>query len=1405
MKKSSKILSLFLAMTIVLSMVTFTLPASADNVGEVLWSEDFDGLAESPWSYSIGPGAETNAYKEADSVAVVEGKLVITKNQKAGASINTDYVRMTPSLSSVAVPESGYLVFDFDYEQSGNWINNQFSNMILRNTEGSAIVSFGFGDATRGFRLIPGNKSQYDSDTNENIAPASVFVGKTVSVRVIFDIEESTYQVFYTPEGGETVAAFEPVSIPTVGAGTLASGIFDFKDIMFTIACDNGTENDGDSIAMTFDNFAMTVYDVNPEVEPDVPEIVSTTIAETGMGLTEPLKVLFDTTMRFGTLGGVKLYKDSLSGTEVALTPSISTDKLATYFSHAPLEYGTTYYLVIPNTVKSTTSGTFPGQTIEFTTIDRTTHHDNVVWVEDFDSRTDWNSTEAKAGWGMLMHEYVNGEDVGISGLDNMGDRDNIKRAKVEFREGGVMFTRPQNYSGTAGNNYANLTVPFSGYPGSEARYVAVEFDYYQSRAYGSKYSGDVSIKNSADKAIFKLNFGSSSYGFQYHTHYGLYISNYTEIPEFAEYLTSIDRNSNGVINADEIPKNSISGDSSTWIGKPVKVQVLFDTVDKKYIVNYTSDGVRYVARNGWEDMVSSHNLDFAAITFTSACNPANADEVITKYDNIAIVEYNDPAVLKTSADARTNVEVDEPVTITFTEAIMENTISGITLTGDSTAVSSYNLSADGKTVTLNRGDLEYGTTYTLTVPTSVMSEDYFTVAEQEVITFTTMEENAAPEVKDITIEDGATEVALDETLSVTFTKPMSSSSLANATLTADGNPVAIGVSMSNNDKTVTFTHDNFDYGKTYVLTIPVSVTDKGSNAFAGAEYTFYSKTAPTAPVIMSSTITDGQTGVPVTSDFVFVFDKAIKESTFEYITLKKIEAETETDVTRYLYTSNGNKTVTVGHNKLESGTQYKLTIPATVTAVNNLTFAGAEYTFTTANVVEGETLLYGQYFDNYIGAGVVSRQAEYSDGKWNIYSKVAGETAATDTNNVDFVGGKMVITKEQRISGTNAQNGIYATLDLTNEGMPETGVVAVEYDINYSKKTSALNYYTDAFVSTSTGGNENYQITRLSFASGGYGWKDKSVYNDVNKDLTITSNAWLEGKDIHVKLVYNLDDRTYSMFYTVDGVTYQSPVGVAPFRDNVTGTRIAKIAFQYTYAYADADPIIITIDNVEVKKLTKPEIDTDTSFVVEGKTGVSATEAIKMVFKTDMDTKYFKDIKIYEGSVAPENLVPTTSVFEDAKNCLIYLDNGLKYSTGYVMDIPASILSANLIPITAQQFNFTTEEPQASYSAQFLSVTNVQGTEVADITDLSYVKATVRFTNSLRAFAKQPKLVVALCNSEGKIKSISYCERIVLVGGNQDVTVSFTSATPFEDGDCLKAYVLDGTTGRLLSSEVIY
>ncbi|MBQ3114749.1 MAG: hypothetical protein IJC06_01300, partial [Clostridia bacterium] len=132
--KLSKILSMLIVVSMVLSSMAFTLPVSADPAiedGTVLWSENFDGLTEGRdgWDLSIGNtltssdtlatytlGAETNGLTWATAAdgsytsgtdswinkfSFTGGKAVLTKSRLQQK--NTEHVTFTMPVSDVAV------------------------------------------------------------------------------------------------------------------------------------------------------------------------------------------------------------------------------------------------------------------------------------------------------------------------------------------------------------------------------------------------------------------------------------------------------------------------------------------------------------------------------------------------------------------------------------------------------------------------------------------------------------------------------------------------------------------------------------------------------------------------------------------------------------------------------------------------------------------------------------------------------------------------------------------------------------------------------------------------------------------------------------------------------------------------------------------------------------------------------------------------------------------------------------------------------------------------------------------------------------------------------------------------------------------------------------------------------
>ncbi|MBQ9997981.1 MAG: hypothetical protein IJP19_03055, partial [Clostridia bacterium] len=105
--KGKRILSLIVISAVLMSMITFTMPVSAENDGTLLWSENFDGLTQGRdgWTarvgnyvsgtlthYTVNGGSvtwEMAANNYTSKVAFTDGKLVLgqKRNTEHGSEV----------------------------------------------------------------------------------------------------------------------------------------------------------------------------------------------------------------------------------------------------------------------------------------------------------------------------------------------------------------------------------------------------------------------------------------------------------------------------------------------------------------------------------------------------------------------------------------------------------------------------------------------------------------------------------------------------------------------------------------------------------------------------------------------------------------------------------------------------------------------------------------------------------------------------------------------------------------------------------------------------------------------------------------------------------------------------------------------------------------------------------------------------------------------------------------------------------------------------------------------------------------------------------------------------------------------------------------------------------------------
>ena len=179
-------------------------------------------------------------------------------------------------------------------------------------------------------------------------------------------------------------------------------------------------------------------------------------------------------------------------------------------------------------------------------------------------------------------------------------------------------------------------------------------------------------------------------------------------------------------------------------------------------------------------------------------------------------------------------------------------------------------------------GNLSNGASYTATVVAGIkdltgnaMASDYTWS-----FTITSAVDTTPPTVISTSPPDGATGVAVNTPITVTFSEAMNSSSITTSTFILSSG-VTGTVSYSGN--TATFTpSSSLSYATTYTATITNGVMDISGNVMT-SNYTWsFTTTADTVPpTIISTNPTNGATGVGIGASIIVTFSEAMDPSTF--------------------------------------------------------------------------------------------------------------------------------------------------------------------------------------------------------------------------------------------------------------------------------------------------------------------------------------------------------------------------------------------------------------------------------------------------------------------------------------------------------------------------------------------
>ena len=227
-------------------------------------------------------------------------------------------------------------------------------------------------------------------------------------------------------------------------------------------------------------------------------------------------------------------------------------------------------------------------------------------------------------------------------------------------------------------------------------------------------------------------------------------------------------------------------------------------------------------------------------------------------------------------ADGRDDVGLNADVVLTFNTA-MDTDPSELTFTcspnpgGWSRAWSSGN-----KVLTLSHDDFSYGTAYTFNLTSAHSSSGRPLDGSVVPNPFDFTTQYQAPYLITTDPADGALMQPVGKDIVLTFDIAMDTDS-SELTFTCSPNPGGWTRAWSSGDKVLTLSHSDFGYETYYTFTLTQAHSAYGVPlGGSSVPNPFHFTTQPQAPILVETDPEDGETNVPVETDVVLTFDRAM-------------------------------------------------------------------------------------------------------------------------------------------------------------------------------------------------------------------------------------------------------------------------------------------------------------------------------------------------------------------------------------------------------------------------------------------------------------------------------------------------------------------------------------------------
>ena len=328
---------------------------------------------------------------------------------------------------------------------------------------------------------------------------------------------------------------------------------------------------------------------------------------------------------------------------------------------------------------------------------------------------------------------------------------------------------------------------------------------------------------------------------------------------------------------------------------------------------------------------------------------------------NFTTADQTQPTVTATTpANGATSVSVNTLVTVTFSEAMDATTITASNLTMratvSGTAVTgtvAYNTTTRTATFTPS-APLAQNINYTFTVSSAVKDAAGNTMAQNFVFAFTTGD-TTAPTVTAVVPAAGATGVALNSTVRVTFSEPMDATTITTTTIslrnTATSALVTAVVTYDSPTNTAILTPGApLSPNTNYTVTASTGAKDLSGNGLASNFTSSFTTLNPdnTAPTVIAVSPLNGATNVPTSTTVQVTFSEAMDQATITSTTVSLKNTVTSAVVTATLaYDVGTNRVTLTPSGPLSNATGYTLTVLSGATGVKDLAGNALAATFT--------------------------------------------------------------------------------------------------------------------------------------------------------------------------------------------------------------------------------------------------------------------------------------------------------------------------------------------------------------------------------------------------------------------------------------------------------------------------